>query len=601
MFNSKKRILLVVSLLLILLGSILAYRIQTDGGEIQVRELNIAGEDGRILSGLLFVPENATAENPAPGVLTVHGYFNSRETQSGFNIEYARRGYVVLAMDMTGHGYSEQIGGVFGDDLTRGAGCGLDYLADLPFVDADNIGLEGHSMGGWSVMAAAHFSPDELGTTVIQVGSVPGYMDMPPELTADNPYNYALVWGQYDEFARSFWGVEVPSDIVTTDKLQTAFGTTDEVEPERLYGSFAENNARKLYLPEVTHPGEHLSTAAIGAAVDFMQESIEPPNYIDPAEQIWYWKEIGTGLALVGFVLFIFSLAVILLNTSVFSSLKKSLPQNQAIKGKGWLVGAIIATAIPALTFFIFQLLGQLWFEASPIFPQQVTAGIAVWAVFNAVIALILFALWHYFSNRKKGAVLSKYGLSVVANNRGQAGKKIMKALLFAAVLAVLSHFLVSLAKWALEVDFRFWVFSFKHMDFNRFLIFLRYLPLFIIFFLVNGLILHGQFRLKEYSTEGKTMLVWMLANTAINLVGLLILIGLQLGSLFLTETLFFTMEHSELLVILGYQFILLLAFASCLSTYLFRKTGNIYVGALANGFIVTWYIVSAQAIHYTG
>ena len=65
------------------------------------------GTNGTMMSGPLYIPKGVTAENPAPGIVAIHGYINSRETQSGFAIEYARRGYVVLASDQTGHGYSD--------------------------------------------------------------------------------------------------------------------------------------------------------------------------------------------------------------------------------------------------------------------------------------------------------------------------------------------------------------------------------------------------------------------------------------------------------------------------------------------------------------
>jgi len=32
-----------------------------------------------------------TKENPAPGIVAIHGYINSREMQDGFAIEFARR------------------------------------------------------------------------------------------------------------------------------------------------------------------------------------------------------------------------------------------------------------------------------------------------------------------------------------------------------------------------------------------------------------------------------------------------------------------------------------------------------------------------------
>ena len=85
-----------------------------------------------MMSGLLYIPSSvyskddkgATKIVPAPGIVAIHGYINSRETQDGFAIEYARRGYVVLASDQTGHGYSD------GPAFANGFG-GPDALAYL--------------------------------------------------------------------------------------------------------------------------------------------------------------------------------------------------------------------------------------------------------------------------------------------------------------------------------------------------------------------------------------------------------------------------------------------------------------------------------------
>lgn len=98
--------LAIVGLVLILAGGVLAWLTQTSGG-IQIRDVRFPGAKGNTMSALLYIPPNATPQLPAPGILAVHGYINSRETQDGFAIEFARRGYVVLALDQTGHGYSD--------------------------------------------------------------------------------------------------------------------------------------------------------------------------------------------------------------------------------------------------------------------------------------------------------------------------------------------------------------------------------------------------------------------------------------------------------------------------------------------------------------
>src|ERR1700712_456744 len=149
---------LVAGIMMILAGAFLAHAVQTSGG-VSLRDVRFAGDNGLTQSALLYVPKSATAAHPAPAVLASHGYINTREMQSPFAIELARRGFVVLAMDMVGHGYSE--GSVrLGPGQDLGGPAALRYLQGLPYVDKANIGLEGHSMGGIPIATAAAAQPD---------------------------------------------------------------------------------------------------------------------------------------------------------------------------------------------------------------------------------------------------------------------------------------------------------------------------------------------------------------------------------------------------------------------------------------------------------
>ncbi|MDZ7684552.1 MAG: alpha/beta hydrolase [Gammaproteobacteria bacterium] len=138
------RIHRIVPIALVVVGCLVAWLVQTDAGGVEVKDVRFVGGSGNVMSALLYRPVEATPDAPRPGILAVHGYINSRETQSGFAIEFARRGFVVLALDQTGHGFSDP------PALAHGFGGpdGLDYLRSLEFVDTDRIGLEGHSMGG---------------------------------------------------------------------------------------------------------------------------------------------------------------------------------------------------------------------------------------------------------------------------------------------------------------------------------------------------------------------------------------------------------------------------------------------------------------------
>ena len=153
----------------------------------------------------------------------------------------------VVALDQTGHGYSDPpaiANGFGGPD-------GLTYLRSLPYVDKNNVGLEGHSMGGWTVLAAATAMPDAYKSIVLE-GSSTGKPLQPTD--AVWPRNLALVFSQYDEFSLIMWGSEYARNVAQSAKLAAVFGVAGPIEPGKVYGDIAQGTARVLYTPAITHP-----------------------------------------------------------------------------------------------------------------------------------------------------------------------------------------------------------------------------------------------------------------------------------------------------------------------------------------------------------
>jgi pimeloyl-ACP methyl ester carboxylesterase len=300
----------------ILVGGLIASLTQTAGG-IRIQDVRFTGASGVPMSALLYVPPNATPRTPAPGVLAVHGYINSRETQDGFAIEFARRGYVVLAIDQTGHGYSG------GAATSHGFGGpdGLTFLRGLDIVDRNNIGLEGHSMGGWAVLAAAATQPDAYRAMILE-GSSTGKPFAAPGAPGF-PRDLAVVYSRYDEFSPLMWGVPKARDVAASPKLIRLFGAAGPVAPGRIYGDIAAGTARQLYTPVTTHPGDHISTEAIGDAMDWFGKTLRGGTPRPVSDQIWMWKEVGTLIAFAGFVALILGVFDILLALPWFAGLAR--------------------------------------------------------------------------------------------------------------------------------------------------------------------------------------------------------------------------------------------------------------------------------------
>lgn len=581
----------VVALVLILCGGFLAHQIQTSGG-IQVKDVRFVGANGKSVSALLYIPPGVDNKHPAPGIVATHGYINSRETQDGFAIEFARRGYVVLAMDQSGHGFSDPP--AFGNGF--GGLDGLPFLRSLDIVDKENIGLEGHSMGGWASLVAAAAYPNDYKSFVL-ASSSPGTYGT-PEGTPTYPRNMALIYSTYDEFSQLMWGIPVPGDIVRTEKLKKLFGTTETVVPEKEYGAKADGTARKFYQPDIIHPRAHLSTEAIGNAVEWMQSTLDGGNDLPPSDQIWYWKEIGTLIALIGMVLLIFPIGSFLLNSTLFQSLNGKPSKGRSLTGGGWWIGAVVMILMPIpLYMWMWNFHGKGILKAGAFWPQQITTVIIFWAMTVGVISLVLFVLWHYLVNRRSGATACHYGL--VRQTGGPEWGKIGKSFVLAFIVVAGAYLSLILSDWLFKTDYRFWVFAVKPMTTLHLQMFFTYLVPFTFYFLIAALVLHGQLRpggKKDIELGiGKEMAV----NVLLMIMGYVLFLIYHYSPLFAGGSLGVTTRWAPLYGIVMFQFLPIFTIVALVSTYFYRKTGQIYTGAFINAMLVTWIVVAGQATHY--
>lgn len=125
------------------------------------------------IPALLWRPHHATGDRKFPGLVWVHGGPGGRMAK-GYKgrIQYlVNHGYVVLGVNYRG---SSGFGKTFlsSDRLKHGREPLLDcvmakqYLTTLDYVDSTKIGIIGASFGGFMVLAALTFAPDEFAVGV---------------------------------------------------------------------------------------------------------------------------------------------------------------------------------------------------------------------------------------------------------------------------------------------------------------------------------------------------------------------------------------------------------------------------------------------------
>ncbi|HXA39724.1 MAG TPA: alpha/beta fold hydrolase [Phenylobacterium sp.] len=554
----------ILGVVLILGGSYLANAVQTAGG-VTLRDVRFAGDQGLTQAGMLYVPPGVSAAHPAPAVLVSHGYINTREMQSPFAIELARRGFVVLAMDMVGHGYSD---GAVGQSKDLGGPAALRYLQSLPFVDKANIGLEGHSMGGVPIATAAAAQPDGYKAIVFE-GSTPGF------LGAKAPakfHDLAVVFGQYDEFAPLMWGVPKGSEVANSKKLAKVFGEPSPILVGKIYGAIADGSARVLENPPVTHPWEHFSHAGVGGAVDWLQQSLAGAAHpLPPGDQIWLWKDIGTGLGFVGFVCLLLGTFEVLLLTPLFASLNRPAQPVAEKRGGRWWLAFVLTAAIPALTFYPLMKLGVLFFPMQ-LFPQSIQNQLIVWALINAAITLAL-------------SLVLRGGKPAFTNHWGKS------AGIAVATIAV-GYLALAAVNAIFNVDFRFWVLALHPLDGRHAVMAIPYLILWAAFFLVALRALAANLAVKG---EGFMFQAgaWKLAMS----LGFIVLLVAEYATLFRTGLLLTPTE--PLNTIVAIQFVPLLATVGAIAAVTYRRTNSYVPGALICALLLSWYVTAGTATHW--
>lgn len=383
--KDKKRlplILIAVSLVLILAGSILAQLFNTSFHRVSVDRISFETESGT-LSGLLYLPKGASESDPRPTVVVTHGYLNSGEMQDANAIELSRRGYVVLALDMYDHGHSagnaDHTGGFFTFWPTALFDA-VTYMYQQPYVlkDADGngiIGVTGHSMGGFSTAMALYLDENayaETGVRMIYCGLSEGadymytsYLGLTPEVAAATGGGRTIgkICAQFDEFFFLPDDYDGSGTVTRKDWVATTAGKTfleQEAPQAGVWYDTSDGGKRIVYQPYEIHPWNHFSKTTTGYVISFYETAFagynEGLDLIGSNSQIWFFKELFELVALIGFVLLFVPLIMLLTRLPFLSHANtgtlQPLPSVTSVSSKiGTLALVLCCILIPAVFF----------------------------------------------------------------------------------------------------------------------------------------------------------------------------------------------------------------------------------------------------------
>jgi hypothetical protein len=603
--------LLLVCVLVVVIASLLASRIQSAWGRVDVMDLKFPTQNGQWVAADLFKPESATADNPAPLVVVVPGFQRSKETLSNISIELSRRGIVVIAIDPYAQGNSSS-------SMSRRAatteGYGMfaivDYAAgtdNLNYIDKARIGTTGHSAGGNAAIRGANFFGREAERTgkasKLHSVFVSGYvLTMTEAVLKDVRSNVGMSYALYDEgaYRNELANGDMrraPEALRLVNSGQDAGSeAVQEVKLGYYYGDAESRSLRVVHNEPLLHPFQPYSWEATANQIAYFDTVFNLDSGLAPEDQVWHWKELLTFISLLAAFVAVVPLGRVLLEkVPYFNVLLHPLPAPQPRpQGKGrllfwglFVLGALIAcfsyipmTELSKVLFEAASSREQTWF-----FPQRMNNGVMLWALFNGLIGFLIFFLSYRYYGRKNGIDPDTWGAKTSV-------LELKRSFLLAILIATLSFLLLFTVYYFLHVDYRFVFIGVRQFQPVILLLLLMYVPMFFPFFLSNSLRANGAMRL-EGQPEWKSMLIAGIANS----LGLFFIVLTQYVTFALTGTVFWT--DGWLYINLLFAVVPIMFVLPYFHRYFFNMTGRIYLGPMTMCLIFILILLS-NTVCYT-
>lgn len=594
---SRAKWVLVLSLCLCLVSMMVSSAVQSSFGNVEVKELKLVDSSGYAVSTLLYKPNSASAENKAPCIITIEGWYNNKEMQDLYSVEYARRGYVVLAVDMHGHGDTDSTDAQDLYSSAVGVDAAVQLAGSLPYVDTGRIGITGHSSGGAaSDMAVAidNERAQPLISAVLFQAST-WVDDLGQDHSADfGTRSVGIIADLYDEFF--FWTEDAqgntvpPKDFLGTDDAKNfvnfnngAQDIAQDVQPGQYY---EDGDAfRVIYQPACTHPWVHFSAQSVGYGIEFFEKALGAPNPIAATSQVWQWKTAFNFLGLVGIVMFLLSFVTVALDVPYFSVLRaQEEVQPAQVKGgagKAWFWVSLAACAVFSMLSYMWAI-QNVYSKTTAFFVQTGPLTMGVWCVLSGVFALIVLAAYYFFYGKKNGFSPAERGVTI-------SGKKLWRTLVLAVLACGLAFLILFFADFFFKTDFRLWVLTMKAFEADKVLIGLRYLPLFLFFYVVNSVAVNCF----NYNTiggrKGNVVILGMF-----NALGAIAFVVAQYGGVVSSGMLrWYSTEGWRISGIWLYPAIVYLFVTPFMTRYIYKKTRNPYLCGIINAIIITMLCVA--------
>lgn len=562
---------------------------------------------------MLFQPSTATKENPAPAIILSHGNFNSKELQLMNYVELARRGFVVISIDNSSHGRTDTAINALTAN-SYGMLAATEYAMSLDYVDNSKIGVGGHSAGQsacYATIAAINkaSSSNHIAAWFESSGTMPARINMKQENATD------LIWGisagKYDEADYALFNTihfldnpllktlikwDFPGYNLSTVPEGHWFTSKGDVGAPAEGTALGVNQAIVVWNPAYTHPSGTFNTTAAELTIKFFYAAFGTPKgatMLPSTNQIWYIGVAFETLGLIAFFGMMLPLVSVLLETPLFAGLKKPERVRKDLTSvKSWKEWLPLSVTLLALMLFAYLTYYPYYGAATALFdatayPISVGNAIGWWTLCSGLFALAMICV-----NYGMKKLIHRKDKEAIANPfepaRLDSISHFLKTLLFVATVVFIMYIPCFIAYYVFQADFRIATFAIG-LPQMKWLpdMSVKYLPMWIVFFVPNA-ILNANTRFNDLP-EWATKTLCAVANT----LPIIILMCIEYGTLFTTGALW---NSSSMPGILGFAFVPPMVFVAFSARYIYKRTGNAWLGGLLNATIMCFITITVTS-----
>ncbi len=583
-----------IAVFCLILTAFLTWLVASDFGNVKIMRCTIPAEDGKDFSYTAWIPKTATNESKAPLVINFPGRSSMGHQHDYWVVEMARRGYVVVNADWAANGES---------DVMSNSGyvkAIIDSALAYPFVDTTNVTVAGCSAGNNGVIAAGMMYPDVIDTYIVDVWPMVSVMDVwgtGAGLSKDLVFNELVIQAKSDQYVEFIADVYAKDPDLVQHMVMADFGVAEVIDGE-YYGSAEEGNLKRLVTTNSFHQSAAIDKGTIVAIVELL-EKVAPTNHNLPADDlIFEWLMVCHLLGYFTIIYFVITLIITLFsNVPYFNYIGNQMPANKGLRGKK-LVGNCIFTFVMPFILFI----PVTWFVynytefTNPFMQSRNLRGIVGWllsvAIVNAVIMVVKAV-----AKKKKGMsplTLADYGMAAEGENV-LPWRKIWRALLLSIIAVAITYAWLSFLERTTGLNYQFWsMFVMSAATPKRLLASIPYCIVLIVFMIMANIGMNTTRRLPDDSNNPLVTFKQVALNIALAIGPILLLLLIQYGIGYATGMYPFPQfqnpgvggDISTGCLDFAFSFPLIMGFTAGMSTYLYKKTGNIWTGAFTSAIL---------------